>query len=160
MTLGTPIDLTQPLRLHRSISLVQVHHTAGPELDTPSQVEAHALARGVGFTCDPYQIHIWRGPDQGLGNNSWVVSWGRSMEAIPAGVKGDNQGAIAVVVHGDYSRGPLPIWARDKLVAVLRWLMSSLVLSLDAIQGHCELPGAATLCPGFDMTAIREVIRG
>lgn len=154
--IGTPIDLAQPLRLHRPIALVQVHHTAGSELDTPEQVEAHALARGVGFREDPYQIHIWRGPDQGVGINAWLISWGRDPEEVPAGVDGHNGAAIAVAVHGDYSKGPLPGYARERLIEVLRWLLASLSLGVDAVRGHGEIE--PTLCPGFDMDEIRGAL--
>ena len=158
MPIGDPIDLAIPLVLVRRIDLVQVHHTAGSELDTPAQVEQHAMGRGVGFREDPYHIHVWRGPDQGLGVNAWRVSWGRDPERAAAGSEGENAHGIAVVVHGDYSRGPLPTWARDRLIDALVWVCQSCALGVLDVWGHRELPGEATLCPGFDMFEIRRIL--
>lgn len=158
---GSPVDLWAPLDTGgRAIVRVQVHHTAGSELDTPEQVERYAMGRGIGFVCDPYHVHIWRGPDVGeLGVSPWRVSWGRDPALDPAGSEGENTGAIAVVVHGDYSRGPLPVWAEDRLVDVLAWVCRSADLDERAIWGHRELPGEATACPGVDMGPIRSAVR-
>lgn len=158
---GTPLSMLTPLSTGgRRITLIQLHHTAGSELDTPAKVEAEALRRrGQGFREDPYTIHIWRGADVGAqGVSAWCASWGRDPEKEPAGEQGDNAEAIAVVVHGDYSRGPLPIWARDLLIEVLAWACRSLGLSADAVRGHRELPGDPTLCPGFDCDPIRALL--
>jgi hypothetical protein len=159
--IGDLIDLSAPLSTGgRLVTLIQVHHTGGSELRTPAQVEQDALGRdGKGFTEDPYTVHVWRGGDVGeLGVNPWRISWGRDPARKPAGAEGDNAHAVAVVVHGDYSRGPLPVWARDRLIEALVWACRSLGLGANAVRGHRELPGEATACPGFDMGEIRALL--
>lgn len=142
----------------RRIDLIQLHHSGGSELDTPEQVARYAMARDEGFQCDPYSFHIWRGPDQGVGVNSWVVTVGRDIEVEPAGAKGHNAHAIAVVVHGDYSEAPLPGYALARLCELLVTLCRAHGLDSGAIRGHGELEGAATLCPGYDPAMVRDLV--
>lgn len=148
--------------LDRVVTVIQVHHQGGPhELRTPEEVAAFAMARtDQHFSEDPYNIHIYRLADGGvLGVNRWTWAIGRDLNKAPAASPGHNAHGIAVVVHGDWSREPLPEYARDTLIEVLAWLCRGLGLAADAVFGHRELQPGHTECPGFDMEPIRDLLR-
>lgn len=145
----------------RLITAIHLHHSAGSELDSPEAVAQFAVARGVGITHDPYHFHIWRPADSlaAEGVNLWVVSAGRNLEEIPASDHGHNTGAIAVCVHGNYHLTPLPLFALTRLAGCVAELCQRFGLGVEAIRGHRELPGAATLCPGYDPDVVRDLVR-
>lgn len=151
-----------PFICHRRIDAIHLHHSAGSELDTPDTVARYAVDRGIGITHDPYNWHVWRQadlPGQADGVNRWTVSPGRDPDEVPASAKGHNASALAVCVHGDYSRGPLPVWAFEALVDLVAWLCRSLGLTADDVHGHRELGAEATLCPGYDPEVVRTAVR-
>ena len=143
----------------RPLTRIVLHHTAGSELDTPEMAAKYAVDRKVGITHDPYHWHIWRGPDQGVGVNAWRVDAGRDMSEIPASSHGENEGTISVTVHGDWSKSPLPIWARDLLVSTVAGLCTGYGIDARQIFGHREMVGEQTACPGYDPEVIRQGVR-
>lgn len=145
----------------RPITAIHLHHSAGSELDSPDAVARFAVARGVGITHDPYHFHIWRPADSvaAEGVNLWIVSAGRSLEEIPASDHGHNEGAVAVCVHGNYHAGPLPTFALDRLAGCVAELCRRFGLGVEAVFGHRELPGAKTLCPGYDPEVVRRAVQ-
>lgn len=143
----------------RAIRAIHLHHSAGSELDTPEYVARAAVDRGIGITHDPYHFHIWRRSDGGsLGEDRWCVSPGRAIEEDPASSAGNNAGAVAVCVHGRWDGRPLPRWALGRLVGLLVELCRRYGLGVADIHGHRELPGAATLCPGYDPGMVRAEV--
>lgn len=145
----------------RPITAIHLHHTTSSELATPAQVADYAVGRKVGITHDPYHFHVWRPPDSGpdLGVNLWRVSVGRHLNEIPASDRGHNEGAIAISVHGNYHAEPLPTFALVRLVECVAGLCRRFGLSADHVVGHRELPGASTLCPGYDPEVVRAAVR-
>lgn len=144
----------------RSITAIHLHHSAGSELDTPAEVARYAVERGTGITHDPYHFHVWRPADNGAaeGINLWRVDVGRSLEEQPASERGHNVGAVAVCVHGNYHAGPLPAFALARLVECVAQLCQRFRLGPAQVFGHRELPGAATLCPGYDPEVVRAAV--
>ncbi len=144
----------------RRITAIHLHHSAGSELDDPATVARYAVERNVGITHDPYHYHVWRRSDGGqLGEDRWVVSPGRDIDEDPASIKGHNTGAIAVCVHGRWDGVPLPIWARDRLVALVKGLCAQYELTATDVYGHREVT-RTTLCPGYDCGEIRRLVMG
>ena len=142
----------------RRIVAIHLHHSAGSELDDPETVARYAVDRNVGITHDPYHFHVWRRSDGGqLGEDRWTVSPGRDIAEDPASIKGHNAGAIAVCVHGRWDGVPLPIWARDRLVALVKGLCAQYGLTAADVYGHREITGS-TLCPGYDCEEIRRLV--
>jgi hypothetical protein len=142
----------------RKITAIHLHHSAGSELDTPADVAHYAVERNVGISHDPYHYHVWRMADGGeLGANRWTISPGRAIEEEPASIKGHNTGAIAVCVHGRWDGVPLPRWARDRLVGLVRDLCARYGVPVEAVRGHREV-SAGTLCPGYDCAEIRRLV--
>ena len=85
-----------------------------------------------------------------------MISWGRNPETMPASAEGDNKGALAICVHGNWAQSPLPLWGLESLVKVIRWVWQG--AGELPVYGHRELPGEETLCPGFDMNLVRRML--
>lgn len=149
-----------PFTTTRKIRQVHLHHSAGSELDSPDKVASYAVERDIGISHDPYHMHIWRPADSGVpeGANQWVQTWGRDFEEVPASDQGHNTGAFAICVHGNYHETPLPTFALDRLVEAVRWVLDGTGLGASDVYGHRELPGAATLCPGYDPAVVRAAL--
>ena len=151
-----------PFTCARTITQVHLHHSAGSELDTPETVARYSVERDIGITHDPYNFHVHRLPDlpnQPDNVNRWTVSPGRDPDEVPASAHGHNPHAIAVCVHGDYTRGPLPVWALEALVETVAWLCRSLGLGAEDVYGHRELGAEATACPGYDPAVVRAAVK-
>lgn len=149
----------------RVVTEIHLHHEGGgTELDTVDHIAAGAMSReDQHFALIPYHLIIRRPvlavdavavPIEG---NPWTIEAGRPLAMMPASVKGRNAGAVAIVVAGRWDREPLPAHAFDRLVEACVWVCRGAGLAWTDIYGHGEL--APTLCPGYDVGAVREAVQ-
>jgi hypothetical protein len=76
-----------------------------------------------------------------------------------------NRDHWGIEVEGDYTTGSfygdatpeVPAAQWDALVSLVRWLLATGQLSVDAIRGHREVPGNATGCPGTLLDRLPEL---
>lgn len=162
MSSGDPIDLTLPPNFGpRTITAIHLHHDGGgDELDDPHEIERDALSRvDQRFAQIPYHVVVFRPTSAAdalavpLEANPWLAAEGRPLRLDPASVRGQNAGAVAIVVAGRWDREPLPAWAYERLIEVCVWVCRAAGLTAEAIHGHREL--APTLCPGYDVARVR-----
>lgn len=149
----------------REIREIHLHHDGGgTELDSVDEIEEDALSRtDQRFARIPYHLIVRRPVVEadGLGSplpwNPWTIEAGRPLSEIPASIRGRNAHAVAIVVAGHWHDQPLPRWAQDRVVEACVAVCRAAGLSWTDVYGHREL--AATLCPGYDVGAIRERVR-
>lgn len=150
---------------NRTITEIHLHHEGGgSELDSVARIAANALSReDQHFASIPYHLIVRRpvlladGVAIPIEGNPWTIEAGRPLAMMPASIKGRNHGAVAIVVAGRWDREPLPGHAFDRLVEACVWVCRGAGLTWTDIYGHGEL--AATLCPGYDVGAVREAVR-
>lgn len=149
----------------REIREVHLHHEGGgDELDAVDDIERVALSRvDQRFSRIPYHLIVRRPVVEGdeapepLAVNPWVVEEGRPLAMVPASIRGRNDHAVAIVVAGHWHDQPLPRWAFDRLVEAVVAVCRASGLEWTDVYGHGEL--AATLCPGYDVGAVREAVQ-
>ena len=122
-----------------------IHHSASPRETTYEQVEGWHLEKGW----DAIGYHY-------LIDGEAKAHVGRPIVYQGAHAKGANRDSIGICVTGDNTRDGL-WWDRvQKLELTL--LVGALRRAFPGIEvmGHREVPGAATLCPGVDVSWLRD----
>ena len=140
----------------REIKRIYIHHTASPQTTTVEQIRRWHKARG--WSDIGYHVVIYRNVE-----GAWWAEAGRPVEIAGAHVAGDNAHSIGIAICGRYHPGPgddgPPPEAALELAAEVAaaWCRHLGLKPLDAVKGHREGPGAATVCPGdhFDIEEFR-----
>ena len=75
--------------------------------------------------------------------------------------KGENATSIGICLIGNFDQEALPTPMWERLVDQCALLCIAMGLDEDAIQGHKEMPGAATACPGryIPLDVLRDTVR-
>lgn len=136
----------------RSIKHIYIHHTASPQTTTVDTIRRWHTSKG--WSDVGYHVVIRRG-DGGF----WLAEAGRPASIAGAHVKGDNAESLGVAICGRYhpgdgDDGAPPDAALDLAAEIVSaWCRDLGLDPLDAVKGHKEFHGAATVCPGdhFDM---------
>jgi hypothetical protein len=115
------------------VRLVVVHHTAGPDDESPEHIARYHLARGWGGCGYHYVVY-----------RTGRVVKARPVSAIPACVLGWNRESVCIALVGDYRR----VRPSGQLLAVAQQLTDALVsvLPVQAVVTHRAL--GPTVCPG------------
>ena len=126
------------------IRRIVIHHSASPRETTFEQIEGWHLAKGW----DAIGYHY-------LIDGDAKVHVGRPIVFQGAHAKGANRDSIGICVTGDNTRGGME-WSHEQRVR-LRELVAALRTALPGVEvmGHREVPGAATACPGEDVSWLR-----
>lgn len=111
------------LRVSRNISLIQVHHTYSPsykQFTGNNHITLQSNMRSYHIKTNGWSDiaqHFTIFPDG-------VIVTGRSMEMIPAGIKGANSGAICIECLGNFDRGgdTMKVSQKNAIAAVIRIL--------------------------------------
>lgn len=130
----------------RQIKTIVVHHSASPR-------DATSVER----------VRLWHMRDRGWDDIGYhyVVTrdglrLGRPVHKVGAHCYGHNASSVGVCVLGDYTREPMDLWSWSTLVSVVCDLLDQYGLTVDDVEGHGGMKGAATECPGFDVDQLRE----
>lgn len=124
-----PTGPLTPARWSKSVDL-WVHHTAGPESQTPAQIQAFHQGPSRGWNDIGYHYLV---------NYAGTVYEGRGREVYGAHSPGKN-GEPSIALIGDYSK-KRPSEAQKRAVYELRDY-----LGVNRIRGHRD--NTATSCPG------------
>lgn len=136
----------------RRIDTAIVHHTAGPATATVADIRRIHQTKGwsdIGYHWLVHQLPA--GP--------WTVSAGRPEVLVGAHDAGENATSIGIAIAGDYSGGRLvPVDGWHVLLATFVSRCRAHQIRASRVFGHNENEPAATatLCPGFDVGALRE----
>jgi N-acetylmuramoyl-L-alanine amidase len=133
---------------------VIVHHSAGPEHTTVTEIIAEHRRRG--FRTIGYHVLLHRVAPGGR----WTVSDGRPLSEVGAHDEGQNTGSIGVCIAGRYHLGPVDPAGWDLLVLQVALLCALHDLGADAVEGHREHEPSSspTACPGFDPALLRAAV--
>jgi hypothetical protein len=147
-TLLASIPLWGKLRIpeiKRPVTQIIIHHTAGNEKSV-SQIRAEHVARGWSDIAYHYVIF----PDG-------RVEQGRDVQRPGAGVYGNNDGKVQIVLVGELQKHPAPPVQWETAAQVAAKIALKEGLRFWDVKGHGEvaIPGHATQCPGMRMTPFR-----
>lgn len=152
------IDLRRKLPVHRfqkyarraisDIDMVVIHHTAGPEDQTPEEVALYHVGPGnhiCSAGCPGIAYHIMIDRDA----NAYLVN---DLENISYHASGTNAHSVGVCFFGNFEQlEPTPAQIR-KLRIVLRWLNRKTRKQLQVV-GHYKVSSTGTACPGRHIAA-------
>ncbi|PYZ97818.1 hypothetical protein CR205_04275 [Alteribacter lacisalsi] len=136
-------------RLVRTITDITIHHS-GTERGS-----AHSFA----------SYHVNKNGWPGIGYHFVIEQDGAIIKTNTLSTVSYHAGQVNAVsagicLTGNFSsHGPgTEQW--DALVFLTKKLLHELGLSPDQVQGHCEQPGASTVCPGFSTESLRRCLMG
>lgn len=137
---------------------ITIHHTVtAPDISLEGLLRI-AWSRGFRTHGYAYYVQYIRGEvliHQGRPENGdrWITEREQGAHSL-----GENATSIGVALVGDYEEHPVPqpLWEAAVRLVGVRCFYSFLHPS-EAVKGHREMPGAATLCPGryVDMDRFR-----
>ena len=118
------------IKILRKVNKIQIHHTYSPSYKQFTGDNHNALQEGMrnchiktnGWSDIAQHFTIF--PDG-------IIMSGRSLEMVPAGIKGANTGAIAIECVGNFDRGAdtMTKEQKDAIVSVLKALLKKFSLS-------------------------------
>lgn len=129
-----------------NVKWIVIHYSATPvELDF-SASDIDAMHKRRGWNGIGYHKYI---------RKSGIVEKGRDLNEQGAHVKGHNHHSIGICYEGGvYQDDPntgLDTRTQEQKEAMVRVIRELLVRYPNAkVEGHRDMPGAATQCPGFD----------
>jgi hypothetical protein len=136
----------------RKINQIHVHHTGS---NYAQHDNVHTIRKwhveNNGWSDIGYTYFISQGGNLFLG---------RPIERIPASIRGHNNYAVAIALSGSFEQGRIHPRAGqiETLIDLLRNLLAIFDLKTSNVYAHREL--ANTLCPGFNIEPVKEVLDG
>lgn len=118
------------LKVERSISRIQLHHTYSPSYTQFKGSNHEELQKGM----RDYHVNLNNWSDIGQHFTIFpdgVIMTGRSIEAMPAGIFGANAGAICIECLGDFDKDVMIEAQKNSIVAAVRILLDKFKLKAE-----------------------------
>lgn len=142
------------VRALSQVNYLAIHHTAGPERQTPEQIAAfHINSNGWGGIGYHFLI-----------NPEGVVFYAGDISTARANVANLNDQVIGICLIGNFTEGRVPTDAQfDSAHNLCDFFINNFpdlsnLISWDQVKGHKELPGQSTTCPGDNWPSWRSQI--
>lgn len=142
------------VRTLSQVKFLAIHHTAGPDTQTPDQIAAfHINSNGWGGIGYHFLI-----------NSEGVVFYVGDISTARANVANLNDQVIGICLIGNFTEGRVPTNEQfDSANKLCDFFINSYpdlvnLNSWDVVAGHKELPGQATTCPGDNWPSWRPKI--
>lgn len=135
-----------------SVRRIVVHHSASPRKTTDAEDIRRWHIEDRGWEDIGYHLVIQRGR----------VVLGRPLWRVGAHDGGENHETLGVLLVGDYTKETPGSWAWPQLVQTCADLLDWFDLDTDeGLRGHGEdePSDTPTLCPGFNVGALRLAVR-
>jgi N-acetyl-anhydromuramyl-L-alanine amidase AmpD len=133
----------QPLK-PEDIKYLIVHHTATPRDSTTFEAVKRYHTQELGWEDIGYHFFI---------NGQGILNLGRPVNYVGSHCSAGSMNfkSLGICLAGNFevekpSEGQLKM-----LESILRELMNKYKIPIDNLLGHCEVPGAKTLCPGKNL---------
>ena len=143
------------------ISALVVHHTATARTATVADVRRMHLARGwrdIGYHVlvrqpPGEQPQVWHGRRHNL-DERWDP-W-----EFGAHTKGHNRSTVGFALIGNFHEEEPPAAMLEALAEQIAVYATIFGVGPEAVYGHREMPGTATVCPGdwTDMNRVRSLV--
>jgi len=131
----------------RDINAIIVHHTASP--DSWTLEKTRAFHKGTkGWSDIGYNFVVETKP--------LAFRVGRRADVNGAHAKGVNHSSVGLVVIGNFAEHEMTRETLGYVAQCVADICISYSLSSSDVYGHKEVGTTATVCPGFDVDALRQ----
>ena len=150
------------INISRNISLIQLHHTYSPaykQFTGNNHMQLHTSMRNYHINSNGWSDiaqHFTIFPDG-------VIVSGRSLEIVPAGIKGANTGAICIECLGNFDHGGdvMTDSQKNAIVSVVKSLLKKFNLNAEtSVVYHCWWTAGGTALGDYVKTKSAKTCPG